>query len=112
MSWDDAAAHAMLDDTATDMARIALHTGDPGAGSANEVSGGGYARQPVTWAAGAVGQTALSAPADFDVPAVTITWITIWNAAGTVRYTKAQLASPAVFATPGVFTLDGYREVT
>jgi hypothetical protein len=88
------------------VARIALHTGDPGAGSANELSGGGYARQAIAWDPSAGGIAAMSNVPTFDVPAVTITWATIWNTAGTVRYGKAQISPSATFGTPGVFYIN------
>lgn len=45
-----------------------LHTADPGTSGASEVTGGTYARKPLTWAAGAV-DGVITASATFDVPA-------------------------------------------
>lgn len=86
---------------------MALHTADPGSGASNEVSGGGYVRQSVSWASASGGVALQVAPADFDVPAGTVAWITIWNAGGTIRYAKAQLSSDAVFPVAGVLTISG-----
>lgn len=112
MPYDAPAKDAMLDHLATLAVKVGLHTGDPGAGSANEVSGGGYARQAATWAAtGGDGIASLSAPLSFDVPAVTISWVTIWDSAGTTRYGKVQLGTAVTFSTPGTLTLDGSMDL-
>lgn len=47
----------------------ALHTADPGTGLTSEVTGTGYARQPLTWAAGTAGDGIVTATATFTVPA-------------------------------------------
>jgi hypothetical protein len=44
---------------------------------------------------------------DFDVPAGTVAWLTIWDAGGSTRYAKAQLAEDAVFPVAGVLTISG-----
>jgi hypothetical protein len=107
MAYDVKGANVMLDALGGVVVRLALHTGDPGAAdtAANELVGGGYARQTPTWAAAAAGSKALSGSVPFSVPAVTITWVSGWNAAGTIRYFKKALASSAVFGTAGTFTL-------
>lgn len=60
---------------------ISLHTSNPGSTGANELSGGSpaYARREGTWSAPSDGS--VSAVADFDVPAATITHIGLWSAA-------------------------------
>lgn len=85
--------------------RMALHTGDPGAGAASELSGGGYARQACSFSPAVAGVAALAATLTYSVSAVTITWVSLWDVSGSTRYGKAQLASPAVFSTPGTFQL-------
>lgn len=60
---------------------VSLHTADPGDAGANEVTGGGYARQAVTLAAAANKATSNTAVIEFtNMPAVTITHVGIWNA--------------------------------
>lgn len=105
MSVDTTSRNIAADAVSAVAARMALHTGDPGAGAANELSGGGYARQAVPWDAAAGGIAAMSDPITFDVPAVTVNWVSLWNAAGTVRYGKVELGSPAVFPVAGVLTI-------
>lgn len=104
---DTTAKNAMLDHLGTLATRAALHTGDPGAANtaANEVSGGSYARQAIAWnAASAANLDSSDAPA-FSVPALTtITWVSFWNTAGTVRYGKKAVTSEA-FTNAGTYTL-------
>ena len=65
---------------------VALHTGDPGeAGSANELSGNGYARQAVTFAAAADGTTENEGQLTFG-PNTNSNWgtvshVSVWDAA-------------------------------
>lgn len=67
--------------------RASLHTGDPGEnGTANEVVGGSYARQPISWGAASGGVVSPSAAVDFNgMPAVTVTHFGVWTAAGEFR---------------------------
>jgi hypothetical protein len=106
MSVDLAARNIAVTAVAAVAVQVALHAGDPGTGAANELSGAGYARQSVAWNAASDGVVEMSTPLVFDVPAETITWATVWDEAGTTRYGKAQLDSPAVFPVPGVFYLN------
>lgn len=106
MTVDTTARNVAADAVGTLAARMALHTADPGAGSANELSGGGYSRQAIEWDAASGAVAALSDATNFDVPAVTVAWVSIWNAAGTVRYGKVELDTPAVFPVAGVLTIN------
>lgn len=81
-----------------------LHTADPGATGASEITGGSpaYARKAVTWTAGAVDGVATATLAGpFDVPAsTTITHIGLWTAAsGGTFIDKAALS--ATFSSQG-----------
>lgn len=59
----------------------AAHTADPGSGMTNEVSGGSYARQALTWTAGAV-DGEVTASATFDIPSGTsVSHVTTTDAA-------------------------------
>lgn len=58
-----------------------LHTGDPGTTGANEATGGGYARQELTWTAGAADGVISAAQVEFDVAAGTYTHVGLWTAA-------------------------------
>lgn len=66
--------------------RLSLHTGDPGETGANEVVGGSYARQPVTWTAASGGSVSPTAAVDFNgMPAVTVTHFGVWTTLGEYR---------------------------
>jgi hypothetical protein len=95
----------MLDALAALCDAVSLHTGDPGDGSANEVSGGSpaYARKTPTFAAAASGEAALSAELEFDIPAgSTVAWVGFWD--GATFLGKDQVTSEA-FTGQGTYTL-------
>ncbi len=62
--------------------KLSLHNGDPGIdGSANEISGGGYARQAATFGSASGNSRALSAAVDFTGTASqAVSWIGVWKA--------------------------------
>lgn len=101
--------------TYTNGVSIALHTGDPGeAGTANEVTGGSYARKTATFNAASGGSSALAADVTWaadDITAGTvITHISIWDQSGTpkVLYYGALASSQTVNAgAPFVLTASG-----
>jgi hypothetical protein len=107
--YDAEAKNVMLNALGAVALRMALHTGDPGAANAadNEVAGGSpaYARKAITWDAAAAGS--MNCPTDpiFDVPAgSTVSWISLWNTAGTVRYLKKDVTDEA-FGAQGTYTV-------
>jgi hypothetical protein len=108
--YDLTARNAMLDALGALCTRIALHTGDPGGANqaASEVTGGSpaYARKAIAWNAATGGSMDDSTNgAVFDVPAgTTVTWISGWNTAGTVRYFKKSVTAEA-FGAQGTYTL-------
>lgn len=70
-----------VDGVAAKVTHISLHTADPGDTGASEVTGTGYARQAVTFAAASGGERVGSA-SDFTVPAsTTIRYLGFWTAA-------------------------------
>ena len=61
---------------------VSLHTADPGVTGTSEVTGGSYARQQVAFGAASAGAISNSAIVDFTgMPAATVTYIGIWDAA-------------------------------
>jgi hypothetical protein len=92
--------------------RWALHTADPGAAdtATGEVTGGSpaYARKAVAWnAANVAGVATQNGDVVLDVPAsTTITWVSLWNTAGTVRYLKKAVTSET-FGAQGTYTIKG-----
>ena len=109
--YDMKARNAMVDALAALGVRIALHTGDPGGADSatNEVTGGSYARGTCAWdAAGSPtpGAAFLADDVSIAVPAGnTVTYISVWNSAGTSRYLKKSVTSEA-FGADGTYIVD------
>jgi hypothetical protein len=88
----------------TTTAYVSLHTGDPGTTGANEISGGGYARQgPIAFTNAGSEPTVASNSAILTYPAATAAWGTInffgiWTAAtaGTFQGSGALLTPKTV----------------
>lgn len=106
-SLNDTSRNLMLDALGAVAGFASLHTASPGSGGSNEVSGGSpaYARKACAWNAASGGAGALSSNVVFDVPAgTTVTYISCWNTAGTVRYFKKSVTSEA-FGAQGTYTV-------
>lgn len=85
---------------------VALHTGaGAGGAAANEVTGGTYARQPITFPASSTGSS--QAQATFNVPSGTT--VTGWSrqtaATGSANYEDGQFGVNAVFNSAGTLTV-------
>jgi hypothetical protein len=109
--YDITARKAMVDALGALAVRVALHTGDPGAANtaANEVTGGtpAYARGTIAWGAAdaGTGVATCSGNVVINVPAgTTVTYISLWNSAGSVRYLKKSVTSEA-FGAQGTYTV-------
>jgi hypothetical protein len=78
---------------------LSLHTADPGATGANEVTGGSYARQTIPKVASSGGTYTSNANIDFaGMPACTVTHVGVWDAlTGNFLYSAA-VTSKAVNA--------------
>lgn len=93
----------------TGIATASLHSADPGATGASEISGGtpAYARKAVAFnaAAGAViGQTT-SDPV-FDVPAgATVAFVGYWSGEGTPVFLASDAVTSETFGAQGTYTL-------
>lgn len=109
--YDTTARNVGVDAIAALGLRWALHTGDPGGANSatNEVTGGSpaYARKAVAWNAASGGAATQNGDVVFDVPAgTTVSWISLWNTAGTVRYLKKDVTDE-VFGAQGTYTIKG-----
>ena len=83
---------------------FSLHTGDPGTTGANEVAGGGYARQTTTWSPAASGSRTGSEVV-FPVPAgTTVTHAAQRRSDGTFGRGVA-LPAPETYGGNGVYRL-------
>lgn len=80
---------------------LSIHTGAPGdSGTANEVSGGAYARQSITLGAASSRSRSLSGSATFEIPAgTTVSHYAIWMGATCVD--AGALSASQTFATAG-----------
>jgi hypothetical protein len=109
--YDTTARNVGVDAIAALGLRWALHTGDPGGANSasNEVTGGSpaYARKAVAWNAASGGTATQNGDVVLDVPAgTTVSWISLWNTAGTVRYLKKDVTDE-VFGAQGTYTIKG-----
>jgi hypothetical protein len=89
--------------------RLSLHSADPGANGANEVTGGSpaYARKSITWSANSpAGATSNANQIVFDVPAGNLTHAGLWNAAGDTFYGGQALSTPETFSSQGDYTVE------
>jgi hypothetical protein len=107
--YDTTARNLMLDALAAVAVRVAAHTGDPGGANtaANEVTGGSpaYARKAIAWSAASGGSAAQNGDVVLDIPAgTTVSWLSLWNSAGTVRYLKKDVTDEA-FGAQGTYTV-------
>lgn len=82
-SFVDAVLNAALSAIVALQDLASLHSGFPSTTGANEISGGSYARQSITWSSPASAAVAASNQPVFSVPAgVTIRWIGYWDTVG------------------------------
>jgi hypothetical protein len=107
--YDAEAKNAMLDALGAVALRVAAHTGDPGAANTadNEITGGSpaYARKAIAWSGAAAGAAAQNGDVVVDIPAsTTVSWLSLWNTAGTVRYLKKDVTDEA-FGAQGTYTI-------
>lgn len=88
--------------------RISAHTGDPSTTGANEVTGGTYARQAVTWNAAASGQRTNNGAIAFAIPAGTdVYFLGLWDTSGPTFYGYTPLGG-----TSGTSPKAGHADAT
>jgi hypothetical protein len=96
---DSAALRERMAAAIIDADTVSLHTADPDGTGANEVTGGGYARVPITaWTAGPVdGTYTATLGGNFNVPANTeIEWAGLWD--GSTYLDKAPASASTIGA--------------
>ncbi len=103
MGLVDAEKNVFLD--ATTITQLSLHTADPGATGANEVTGGtpAYARKVANWSAAAAGDKTLSDEPIFDVPAGTVAYVGFWDVSNVWR--GSQIVTSEVYAGQGTYKI-------
>jgi len=84
-----------------------LHTAEPNASGSNEVSGGSYTRESISWNAASSGTATSSANIVFDVPtSTTITHLGYWSASsGGTFYGSRALDVSQTFSSAGTYTI-------
>ena len=107
MALSTAAKNSALDAIFQGAITVSLHTADPGATGANELTGGGYARQSATFTSASNGQTSNSATVTWtNLPASTITHVGVWKA-GVYQASAAATTPRTVASGDGVFVNPG-----
>lgn len=87
---------------------ISAHTADPGDNGANEVTGGTYARQSITYGAAAGGIIDLSNAPAIPIPSgVTVTHVGIWSDANFVH--SLPMPASETFANGGNLDVSQYQ---
>lgn len=110
MPYSDASKAIMLDELAVSADFISLHDGFPGSGAtaSNEVSGGSYARQAITWNSASSGVITSSNTPVVPVPAgTTVEWVGYF----TLVTAGVYLAYAPLNANPLFYTVNLSTEV-
>lgn len=91
------------------IATASLHTAAPGDSGANEVAGGGYARQAVTISAAnaeLAGSIDITNAPVFNVPgATTVAYVGFWSGEGSPKFLAWADINDEIFGGPGLFNL-------
>ncbi len=105
MPFVNAAKQTMLEAISARVDLLSLHTDTPDGTGSNEVSGGDYAKEAVTWGSFSAGSIPIGSSVEFDVPAdTTIDAVGLWD--DTVWLGYVLLDEPEAFAAAGTFTLN------
>lgn len=103
MAFSTSAKNTMLD--ALTVTAASLHSADPGATGASELTGGSpaYARKAPTFNAAALSSRALNADLVFDVPAgSTVAYVGYWNSS---TWLGSDPVTSEAFAAQGTYTV-------
>lgn len=105
------AKNAMLDELVSLVAYVSVHTAaDPGENGSDEVSGGTYARQEVTWDTVSNGEVSMVGELEFDIPAgTTVRSIGLWSASTAGDFYGSQPIEADTYAVDGTLTLTALR---
>lgn len=104
MPYSTAGKNAMLD--ALGITHVSAHTADPGDTGANEVTGGSYARQAITFGAAAAGAIDSSNQPTIPIPGgTTVTHIGFWDALTGGNFLASGDVTDEVFGSDGNYVL-------
>lgn len=97
--------NTMVDAGVSDVEEVSLHDGDPGDDGDNEIEGGGYSRQSVSFNDASGGSAEADDVVVFDVPGdgTEITHVTLWNEVNEVLASGETTSE--TFSNPGTYTL-------
>ena len=96
----------MLDTGGETAVSASLHTSLPDSSGSNEVDGGAYSRQSVTWSDASDGTLTASSGVTFSVPSeTTVSHVGFWGSGGTWKG-SARLNEPQPFPSSGTLTID------
>ena len=105
MALNATALNAMLDHLGGLISHVSAHTALPDAGGSNEVSGGSYARQSVTWNSAAAGNLDSSNQPVIPIPAgTTITHLGFWSALSGGTFYGSVDITDETFGSAGNYT--------
>jgi hypothetical protein len=106
MPLTDAELANLGDTLETRLVFMSLHNGNPGTNGANEISGGGYARQACTFTSDGDGDLTLDAESFTATASQAVTHVGFWSASsgGTFRGGFA-LSGDAAFSTSGEYNV-------
>ncbi|WP_017616391.1 phage tail fiber protein [Nocardiopsis salina] len=108
MAFTNALYHPMLSAAADTAVEASLHTGNPGDDGSNEIDGGDYERQSVTWNSPSSGAITADDEIVFLVPALgsdEVTHVGLWNSAGD-WLGDAPASTPQPYPTAGTATVE------
>lgn len=98
---------AALTALSADAVEASLHTAQPDSTGSSEVSGSGYARQPVTWGTASGGTVDSSSLPTFTVPAsTTVNHVGFWTSTPTFLGALTFVDGPEDFGAAGELTVD------
>lgn len=94
----------------TDVVEVSLHSAEPDGTGSNELAGGGYARQPVTWGTPSSGMVTASTDPEFSVPGegTWVRWCGLWDDTGAFLGGIA-LDTQVEYPAAGTYTISPLR---
>jgi hypothetical protein len=97
---NETAKNYMLTQLAGQATKASLHIAN-----GDEVSGGTYARQTITWGTASGGSISDTSIPAFNIPAsTTVATVKLWNSAGTVEYASFDVTDET-FTNAGTYTI-------
>jgi len=107
VALNDAALELMADALAAEVTHLSLHSSTPNSSGSNEVTGGGYSRQSVTWNVDQDGDLTLASTVSFSGPSEgTVTHVGLWDASSSGNFYGAfALSGDTAFNSAGQYNV-------